>query len=832
MLASAALFVLLAGLEWEGSRARWLREVHEADEAHRIDALRGLGTLDGGDVDEAIASSLQDPSDDVRIEAAIACESRRLAACAAPISEWLGSSSLEVRAIAARVLGSVGSDADVPRLARMLGDARPQVRRAVVSGLGALGGAAAVRALVSALSDADPGVRERAVSALGELGVPAGERTTAASAVISVVRDEAPEVRAAALDALGMLGDPRASAAATVGLDDDVVDVRLAAMRALTRVPSGIAVPALVRASHDDEREGRAALAALAHAPGEAARDALVDALQRPSVALGAEDALETRMRIDEASRTDIVRALAHAIETSGAADRTARLASTASRLSLHVSIAGLADALGAAYRTGGSPVVLEAFGRTGAEQALVPILDALASDAASTRSAALAGLEGLVGIRPPDGRILDPLTLAFPRLDESEQARAVGIVGGVRSERASQWLLARAASGSRAARIAALRALRSAAPTTATDTLLHAIEDADPEIRTRAALALATLAASEGIGEPARGQLAAWLSSDEPHDRQAILLALASTTREPGASHDATQLAILDALDATDPELADGAAAAIAISSDEGLRDAVIARLEEAGPVLRARGLRALEGPAGRASDVARALALGSLDSSDARVTCAALATLSVIGDADAVDRIASLVPSFRFPENTAASFALARMAARGVRSDAMAPALATLATSHDPYVRANVALAAAHLGISSLGTVSPIDWLAEATHPIVRAAAARWAFAVRASIDGARVDALLASCAAHPTQPSLARACGAPALASDVADADLIAVDAASLPMPDRLVALRLADGSALVTYTDARGRLRLPGAPAGPLSLDAPESAVLVP
>ena len=831
MLASAALFVLLAGLEWEGSRARWLREVHDADEARRIDALHGLATLDGSDVDEAIAASLQDRADDVRIEAALACEARRLAACAAPLSEWLGSTSLEVRAIAARVLGSVGSDADVPRLARMLGDARPQVRRAAVSGLGALGGAAAVRALVSALTDADPGVRERAVSALGELGTAAGERTMAASAAISVVRDEAPEVRAAALDALGALGDARTSAAATVGLDDDVVDVRLAAMRALTRVPSAIAVPALVQASHDDEREGRAALAALARAPGESALDALVDALQRPSVALGAEDALESRMRIDETSRAEIVRALARAIETSPSGDRTARLASTASRLSLHVSIAGLEDALGAAYRTTGSPVVLEALGRTGAEDALVPILDALASDATSTRSAALAGLEGLVAVRPADGRILDPLTLAFPRLDESEQARAVTIVGGVRSERASEWLLARVASGSRAARIAALRALRPETPASATDVLMHAIEDADSEVRTRAALALAALGASEGIRDEARGQLAAWLSSDAPYDRQAILLALAPTTRWPGATRAAAQLAILAAFDANDPELADGAAAAIAISGDDALRSAVIARFHDAGPVQRARVLRALES-SGPGSEDALALALGSLDSSDARVTCAALATLSVIGDAAAVDRIAALASSMRFPENAAASFALARIAARGVRSDAMVTALAALAVSHDPYVRANVALATTHLGLSSIGAVSPIDWLAETAHPIVRAAAARWAFAVRASVDGARVDALLASCAAHPTQPSLARACSAPAIGSDVADVDLVAVDAASMPMPDRLVALRLADGSALVTYTDARGRVRLPDAPAGFLSLDAPESAVLVP
>jgi hypothetical protein len=146
---------------------------------------------------------------------------------------------------------------------------------------------------------------------------------------------------------------------------------------------------------------------------------------------------------------------------------------------------------------------------------------------------------------------------------------------------------------------------------------------------------------------------------------------------------------------------------------------------------------------------------------------------------------------------------------------------------------VRANVALAAARLGLARIdGGPTALDWLGAATPPIVRAAAARWAFAVRDGAEGEQLASALAACASDPTQPALARACAAPALPTETDDADLIAIDSLGQPMPDRLVAVRLADGSALVTYTDARARVRLESAPAGALSLDAPESAVLVP
>ena len=826
-LAPGLFFVLLLGLEWEGSRARWLRELATGDETHRIGALHGLVPLPGADVDAALAGALGDAAADVRIEAALACETRHLRSCAPALADWLDDRDPDVRAVAARALGSTGDAAtDTAQLARALGDARAQVRRAAVLGLGALGGPLAITALVTALSDADTVVRERACAALGATALAALETRAATSALLATTRDAAPEVRAAALDALGVLADPRAASVAMVALDDDVIEVRLAALRTLTRVPSSAATSALVSMSADDDRIGRAALAALAVAPDASAIDAMLSALARPSVARSAEDALEARMLASDASRVEVIVAMTRAIAGAHAVDRAARLASSASRLSLHVSIAGLEGALSDALALHVDPATLEALGRTGAEDALVPILDALASDDASMRSAALAGLEGLAALREPDGRILEPLSLALPRLDPDERARAVAIVGRARSDRAATWLTERLDDPARETRVAALRALRSRELDMATSRLAALLDDSDPETRTAAALALARHAPDPAV----TAHLADDLVSDAPHDRHAILLALGPMVDglPERAERERARAAIRQALRSEDPELADSAAHAVAASHDAALAHAALEVARESGAT--ARALRAL---VGIDSDEARAFARAALDAADPVVATAAYVTLGEIGARDDGAEIARRAPG-RFPVSASLAFALARMALRGVLSvDVAMPALSLLARAHDPYVRANVALAAARLGLTHIeGGPAALDWLASRASPIVEAAAARWAFAVRDSLDVTRLDALLATCAADATQPALARACAIPALVTETDVADVIALDVRQHPMANALVALRLADGSALVTYADARGRVRLERAPSGPLSLDAPESAVLVP
>lgn len=835
---AASLLVLLPGLEWEGSRARWLRDLSSGDELHRADAVRGLADLPGEEVDAALAQALEDESSEVRRAAAGACEARALHACAATLAEWLDDPDARVRALAARVLGATGGSEDVPRLGRMLGDARPPVRREAVLGLEALGratgDAAAVRALITALTDADPIVRERAATALAEIAGPAHERGTASTALLGLTRDEAPEVRVAALDALGLLEDPRASSAAVVALEDDVVEVRLAALRALTLAPSSIATPALVRAAEDDERTGRAALAALARTEGPGALDAIVAALSRPAAARSAEDALETRMLASEAARRETIAALAAALSRSATPDQTMRLATTAVRLSSRVSIAGLEPVLLSLLETQPTPALVEALGHTGSDAALVPVLAALGSDAPGMRTAGLSGLEGLAASGTLDGRALDPIVLVMGVLAEDERARAVPLVGAIHSERAVAWLLDRLEDPARAVRIAALVALRDRASSAGTERLARLLEDADAEVRGRAALALAGRAAAGAIDEATALLLAERLASDAPRDRPAILVVLGPLVRAmpEGSARERVRAAILLALASSDEELADAAALAIAASHDPALGRAAMESARGQGPTATARALRAVT-----TIDLpeARALAIESLGSLDPAVRCAALVTLGEIGGPSELDEIARRVSTLRFPDLATASFALARGTARHAPTATIAHAWEEMARSHDPYVRANVAVAATQRSALEVGGASALDWLAPSMPAVVRVAAAHWARASRAaSSEGtrARIDAALAACAADVSQPALARACSVGASAGEPREADVIALGPGERPLPGRLVALRFADASVLVTYSDARARVRLERAPEGPLSLEAPESAVLVP
>ena len=96
----------------------------------------------------------------------------------------------------------------------------------------------------------------------------------------------------------------------------------------------------------------------------------------------------------------------------------------------------------------------------------------------------------------------------------------------------------------------------------------------------------------------------------------------------------------------------------------------------------------------------------------------------------------------------------------------------------------------------------------------------------------DALALSELEGRCAADPTQPELAAVCASPALDAATSEAFVIALGRDGVPLAERLVALRFADGSALVTYADARGRVRLEEAPAGRVTLEAPESAVLAP
>lgn len=179
------------------------------------------------------------------------------------------------RRFAAIALGQLGTDASrdsVPALAVVLAaaDAPATVRSAAADAVGRLGPSAAgsADALATAVGDKNLQVRRSAVLALSKLG-DAGRVGVPALLQASEAEDRA--LRAQVYYALGELGGSSTDKVVPVlvkGLEDKVVDVRVAAVLALGKLGPGAAaaVPALTNL----QRDARPAV-----------RDAVVEALKK-----------------------------------------------------------------------------------------------------------------------------------------------------------------------------------------------------------------------------------------------------------------------------------------------------------------------------------------------------------------------------------------------------------------------------------------------------------------------------------------------------------------------------------------------------------------------
>jgi HEAT repeat protein len=129
-------------------------------------------------------------------------------------------------------LAATGSnwDAFVPRLLAVEPD--PGVRVVLVWTLRGASGAQAVSALAAALVDESPRVRAQAARNSGYLN----ESSAIEPALISTLSDLDPAVRAAAARSLGWLESSEAAVALELLLADRTSEVRLRALRALSRI--------------------------------------------------------------------------------------------------------------------------------------------------------------------------------------------------------------------------------------------------------------------------------------------------------------------------------------------------------------------------------------------------------------------------------------------------------------------------------------------------------------------------------------------------------------------------------------------------------------------
>ena len=143
----------------------------------------------------------------------------------------------------------------IPYLVEGLRDENAAIRKGAAQALGTIGDPEGFEPLTRAISDADTEVRAPAAFALGELR---DER--AIPFLVNLFYDNNASVRNAAADALGVIGMP-AFEPLVAALNDAKTSARLAAIRALGKIPDSRVIPPLIGKLEDAFPEMRSSAA-------------------------------------------------------------------------------------------------------------------------------------------------------------------------------------------------------------------------------------------------------------------------------------------------------------------------------------------------------------------------------------------------------------------------------------------------------------------------------------------------------------------------------------------------------------------------------------------
>jgi len=213
-----------------------------------------------------------------------------------------------------------------------------------------------------------------------------------------------------------------------------------------------------------------------------------------------------------------------------------------------------------------------------------------------------------------------------------------------------------------------------------------------------------------------------------------------------------------------------------------------------------------------------------------------AAATALGELGDERDALRLLRTAMTSSWPMPPAALHAVLQIARRGKLGNINIKAsLCESASSRDPFVRANVAVAMAYLRATACQDgPSPLEWLTPAHTWVVRAAAARWAYA--AALSGAvpreSVRDALRECYTRDPEPLVAQACLAPQLPAP-SPSGLTDRDASrATPFSHRLVAVHQSDGGVFIGYSDLNGELPDCHLAPGEIALSDPHALPLEP
>ncbi|MET0385410.1 MAG: hypothetical protein ABW321_05600, partial [Polyangiales bacterium] len=347
---------------------------------------------------------------------------------------------------------------------------------------------------------------------------------------------------------------------------------------------------------------------------------------------------------------------------------------------------------------------------------------------------------------------------------------------------------------------------------------LLALLDDATPEVRERAAHALAQSTAPNTLRALSDRLAKPRPPDDERLTLQAIagaLLRQSGGKALPPALRNALFTHISTRLASPHTSLATSALTALRSFADPQSAPLVAQLLRTGSSARRAAAVLALGDF--ELSDTRRLLRFVLLQGDSPRSALHAVLALAEAGTERDADALAAVTERGAWPLPAASAYALARIAQRGVnKKHAVERALCRLGRKQDVYVRANVAAGLAALGSPACDpAVAPEAWLDPALPSQLRVAAVRWLQAQPqlSSSDGSAAQ-LLAACTLDG-DPAVAQACRTQATRNKTRGKLLVralAPDGEHV-LRQHIVALALPDGSVFVGPSDANGQVLLP-------------------
>jgi HEAT repeat protein len=468
-------------------------------------------------------AALNDTDPVVRVYSADAAIETRFGEAALRVGNWFGEKDASVRLAAAKVLAAFPeNNPSVARLSRALGDPDARVRRAVAHALGVSSRPEATAALLARLDDSDPDVAVAVIEALERLG-----DKKSVVPLISRLSDNRSKLRRAVVVALGTLGSSASVSALTLALRDSDKQVRLAAVSALGRTHDEGAVDALRSVlTGDPAIDVRvAALTALSEIPSPRTTTILIAELDSPRSEIASEAA--ELLRIKHPLDAD---QLTFCLQGQPATER----AEGCARALAAQHVEGAYETITGAWRRRviGTLAALQSYGELGDPRALTDALEQLEAPRTRIRVAAVSAAARLLDASEPDGRAVEPITTALESAREvQERVALVDLLGRTRSPRAIPFLVP--FMDRKAAvqlRLSALRALGRIGTIDGADgeedpvgALLSALSDSHAPVRFEAAHAIRRAGTARMLPE-----LFDKLDKEAAQDRQAVALALA----------------------------------------------------------------------------------------------------------------------------------------------------------------------------------------------------------------------------------------------------------------------------------------------------------------